>query len=100
LLDVYKISKKLELVHAHYEANIMRPPSRSRPQPSLAAPTKSSHFFQGLKWYTLLHPSYFLGITMEILPTKLVSATFLPRISFVIVVGKREIRKLFILLSS
>jgi hypothetical protein len=30
LLDVYNISKKLELAHAHYEANIMRPPSRSR----------------------------------------------------------------------
>jgi hypothetical protein len=31
LLDVYNISKKLELAHAHYEANIMRPPSCSRP---------------------------------------------------------------------
>ncbi len=29
LLDVYNISEKLELVHAHYEANTMRPPSRS-----------------------------------------------------------------------
>jgi hypothetical protein len=27
LLDVYNISEKLELVHAHYEANSMRPPS-------------------------------------------------------------------------
>jgi hypothetical protein len=43
LLDVYKISKKLELVHAHYEANTMRPPSCSRPQPTPVAPTKSSH---------------------------------------------------------
>jgi hypothetical protein len=32
LLDVYNISEKLELVHAHYEANTMRPPSCSRPQ--------------------------------------------------------------------
>ncbi len=31
LLDVYSISKKLELVLAHYEANTMRPPSHSRP---------------------------------------------------------------------
>jgi hypothetical protein len=31
LLDVYNISEKLELVHAHYEASTMRPPSRSRP---------------------------------------------------------------------
>jgi hypothetical protein len=43
LLDVYNISEKLELVHAHYEANTMRPPSRSRPQPPLVAPTRSSH---------------------------------------------------------
>jgi hypothetical protein len=34
---------------------------------------------------------------MVILPTKLVSATFLPRISFVIIVGKRDIMKLSIL---
>jgi len=31
LLDVYDISEKLELAHAHYEASTMRPPSRSRP---------------------------------------------------------------------
>jgi hypothetical protein len=43
LLDVYNISEKLELAHAHYGANTMRPPSCSRPQPSLITPTKSSH---------------------------------------------------------
>ncbi len=43
LLDVYNISEKLELVHAHYETSTMRPPSRSRPQPTLTAPTRSSH---------------------------------------------------------
>jgi hypothetical protein len=43
LLDVYNISEKLELAHAHYEASTMRPPSRSRPQPTPATPTKSSH---------------------------------------------------------
>jgi hypothetical protein len=35
LLNVYNISKKLELVHAHYEASTLRPP--------LIAPTKSSY---------------------------------------------------------
>ncbi len=43
LLDVYNISEKLELVHAHYEASTMRFPSRSRLQPPPTAPTKSSH---------------------------------------------------------
>jgi hypothetical protein len=43
LLDVYNISEKLELAHAHYEAKTMRPPSRSRPQPTPTAPTRSSH---------------------------------------------------------
>jgi hypothetical protein len=37
---------------------------------------------------------------MAILPTKLMSATFLPRISFLIIVGKRDIRKLFVFPSS
>jgi hypothetical protein len=44
LLDVYNIFEKLEMPHAHYEASTMKPPSRSRPQPPLAAPTRSSHF--------------------------------------------------------
>jgi hypothetical protein len=35
-----------------------------------------------------------------ILPTKLVSVTFFPRISFVIIVGKRDIKNLSILPSS
>jgi hypothetical protein len=43
LLDVYNISKKLELVHANYEASTMRPPSHSRPQPPPTMPTRSSH---------------------------------------------------------
>jgi hypothetical protein len=34
------------------------------------------------------------------MPTQLVSATFLSRISFVIIVGKRDIKKLFVLPSS
>jgi hypothetical protein len=37
---------------------------------------------------------------MAFLPTKLVSATFLLRISFVIIVGNKIIRKLFVLPSS
>jgi hypothetical protein len=43
LLDVYNISKKLELAHAHNEVKTMRLPSCSRPQPPLVVPTKSSH---------------------------------------------------------
>jgi hypothetical protein len=43
LLDVYNIFEKLELAHAHYEANTMRPTSRSRPQPPPIALTRSSH---------------------------------------------------------
>jgi hypothetical protein len=43
LLDVYNISEKLELAHAHYEASTMRPPSRSRPQLPPTAPTRSTH---------------------------------------------------------
>jgi hypothetical protein len=34
---------------------------------------------------------------VAILPTKLVNARFLPRISFVIIMRKRDIRKLFVL---
>jgi hypothetical protein len=37
---------------------------------------------------------------VAILPTKLMSATFLLRSSFVIIVGKRDIKKLCVLLSS
>jgi hypothetical protein len=37
---------------------------------------------------------------MAFMPTKLMSATFFPKISFVIIVGKRDIRKLFVLPSS
>ncbi len=55
---------------------------------------------QGLKWCTRLYPSYLFATIVAILPTKLVSATFLLRISFVIIVGKRDIRNLSILPSS
>jgi hypothetical protein len=43
MLDVHNISKKLELIHANYEASIMRPPSCLKPQPPWVAPTISSH---------------------------------------------------------
>ncbi len=49
LLDVYNISKKLELAHAHYEANIMKPPSRSKPPLTLDALIRSSHSFSRTK---------------------------------------------------
>jgi hypothetical protein len=46
-----------------------------------------------------LHPSYLLATIVAILPTRLVNATFMPRMSFVIIVGK-NINKLFVLPSS
>ncbi len=49
LLDVYNISEKLELAHAHYEASTMRPPSCSKLQPTPAVLTKSSHSFSKAK---------------------------------------------------
>jgi hypothetical protein len=55
---------------------------------------------QGLKRCTRLHPSYLLATTVAIMPIKLMSATFLPRISFVIIVGKTDIRNLSVLPSS
>jgi hypothetical protein len=56
LLDVYNIFEKLELIHAHYEANTMRPPSRSRPQRPPAMPTKSSHSSSRVKVMHLAAP--------------------------------------------
>ncbi len=56
LLDVYNISEKLELAHAHYEASTMRPPSRSRPQPPLVAPTRSSPYSSRAKAVHLAAP--------------------------------------------
>ncbi len=78
----------------------MRPPSRSKPQPTPAEPTRSSHFFSRVKAVHSATPIYLLVTTVAILPTKLMSATFLLKISFVIIVGKRDIRKLFVLPSS
>jgi hypothetical protein len=56
LLDVYNILEKLKLAHAHYEANTMRPPSCSRPQPPPAAPTRSSHSSSKAKAMHLVAP--------------------------------------------
>jgi hypothetical protein len=56
LLDVYNISKKLELAHARYEAITMRPPSRSKPQPPLAMLTRSSHSSSKAKTMHLITP--------------------------------------------
>jgi len=55
---------------------------------------------QGLKRCIWLHPSHLFATTVVILPTKLVSATFLLKISFVIIVGKRDIMYLSVLPSS
>jgi len=59
LLDVYNISEKLEVAHAHYEASTMRPPSRSRPHPPLAVPTKSSYYSSRAKVVHLTTPILF-----------------------------------------
>ncbi len=56
LLDVYNISEKLELAHAHYEAITMRPPSCLEPPPPPTMPTKSSHSFSRAKVVHLATP--------------------------------------------
>ncbi len=59
LLDVYNISEKLELVHAHYKASTMRLPLCLRPEPPLAALTKSSHSSSRAKTVHLTKASNF-----------------------------------------
>jgi hypothetical protein len=56
LLDVYNISKKLELAHTHYEVSTMRTPSRLRPWPPLGTPTRSSHYSSRAKVVHLVTP--------------------------------------------
>jgi len=85
LLDVYNIFKKLDLAHAHYEANTIRFPSHSRPQPPLIAPTRSSHSFSKAKAMHFATP---------------MNAIFLSMISFMIIVEKNDIMKLFVLPNS
>jgi hypothetical protein len=46
LFDVYNILEKLELAHAHYEASIMRPPSRSRLASTSCANQIITFFFE------------------------------------------------------
>ncbi len=99
LLDVYNIYEKLELVHAHYDVSTMRPPSCSRLQPPPTSPTRSSHSSSKAKAVHSIAPILPSCNYCGNLPTKLVSVTFLSRISFMIIVGKRDIRK-FILPSS
>ncbi len=55
---------------------------------------------QALKRCTRLHPSYLFATIVIIMPTKLMNATFFTRISFVIIVRKKNIRKFFVLPSS
>jgi len=100
LLDVYNISEKLELAHAHYEASTMRLHHVQGLNLHQLRQLNHHILLQGLKRCTQLHPAYLLATTVAILPTKLVSATFLPRISFMIIVEKRDIRNLSVLPSS
>ncbi len=53
---MYNIYEKLELVHAHYEASIVKPPSRSSPQPPLVVLTRSSHSSSRRKVVHLVTP--------------------------------------------
>ncbi len=78
----------------------MKPPSRSMPQPPLAAQTQSSHSSSKVKTVHSIAPILPFYNYYGNFATKLMSATFLPRISFVIIVGKKDIRKLFVLPSS
>jgi hypothetical protein len=75
----------------------MRPPSHLRPQPPQVAPTRSSHSFSRAKVVHFTTPILSFYNYCGNPATKLMSAPFLPMISFVIIVGKRDIRKLFIL---
>jgi hypothetical protein len=53
---VYNIYEKLELAHAHYEANTMKPSSLSKPQPLPITPTRSSHSSSRVKMMHLDAP--------------------------------------------
>jgi hypothetical protein len=53
---VYNILEKLELAHARYEANIMRPSTCSRLRPPPTAPTKSSQSSSRVKAVHLATP--------------------------------------------
>jgi hypothetical protein len=97
---VYNISEKLELAHAHYEANIMKPPSCSRPQPPLVTPTRSSHSSSRVK---AMHsvapilPSYnYYGNPIH----KANECNILSEDLFCDYCGKKDIKKLFVLPSS
>jgi hypothetical protein len=50
------MSEKLELAHAHYDANTMKFSSCSRPQPPLVTLTRSSHSFLKAKAMHLTAP--------------------------------------------
>ncbi len=62
--------------------------------------TRSSHSSSRAKVVHSTTPSYLLATIVVILLTKLMSGTFFWKIYFVIIVGKTNSRKLFILLSS
>jgi len=100
LLDVYNISEKLELTHAHYDASTMRPPSHSRPQPTPAAPTKSSHSSSRTKTVHSATPILpFCNYCGN--PTHKANECNIPSEDlFCDYCGKRDIRNLFVLPSS
>jgi hypothetical protein len=100
LLDVYNISEKLQLAHAHYEASTMRPPSHSRPQPPPAALTRSSHYSSKAKSMHLVAPilpscNYWSNPIHKANECNIPSEDI-----FCDYYGKKDIKKLFILPSS
>ncbi len=99
LLDVYNNFEKLEVAHAHYEASIMRPPSWSRLQPPLVALTKSSYSFSRAKAVHLAAPILTSCNYCGNLAHKASECNILSEDFFCDYWGKKDIRKLFVLLS-
>jgi hypothetical protein len=95
-VDVYNISKKLELAHAHYEANTMRPPSHSRLEPPPVRLIRSSYSSSRAKTKHSTAPilpfyNYCGNLAHKANECNILSEDFL-----MIIVRKRDIRKLFV----
>jgi hypothetical protein len=96
LVDVYNISKKLELAHAQYEANTMRPPSHSRLEPPPTKLIKSSFSSSRAKTKHSTAPilpfyNYCGNLAHKANECNIPSKDF-----FMIIVKKKDIMKLFI----
>ncbi len=78
----------------------MKPPSRLRPQPPPAMPTRSSHSFSSAKVGHSATPILLSYNCYDNLVHKASECNILLEISFVIIVGKKDIIKLFVLSNS